>query len=442
MGGMLALLPADPDALAVDGGDPADQMHVTLVFLGDTDTVGAWSGDARRAALLAGVAALAQSAGGPLPAAAVGHATFAPGDPDSQCAVHLIGDCDRLAPLQSLAQSLAEAVLGDALPAQHTPWIPHATAGFGEGMDAAALDYIGPVLLDRLVLAIGEDWQTFALPSPIETHRPPARLAELATPPDPAVDLAGDLADGETDPDDLDDDALAAMADAALHNVADQRDRTHDAAALALAALMVAFAQDIDHDGLRAAVYPDAARAANRAAMAAEIARQARDSGHADAWADTARDAHTAAVLAGAAAAAHVLSAGAVPVDPAPPEFPDPFDPAGWVAEQQGGLAGDLVDALAGAEDDLTDGELGAIVGEGRGPLLYLDQQVSEAYLDASIALYGEAGFTEWWFNTMPGACQDCLDLEAKNPYSAWEVPPAGSIHPFCRCWVTPGSRG
>ncbi|WP_116996380.1 2'-5' RNA ligase family protein [Desertimonas flava] len=34
---IVALLPSDPDALAVDGGDPADQLHVTIAYLGDTD---------------------------------------------------------------------------------------------------------------------------------------------------------------------------------------------------------------------------------------------------------------------------------------------------------------------------------------------------------------------------------------------------------------------
>ena len=42
--GNLVLVPADPDALAVQGGDPADALHVTVKYIGDLDR---WDDDAR-----------------------------------------------------------------------------------------------------------------------------------------------------------------------------------------------------------------------------------------------------------------------------------------------------------------------------------------------------------------------------------------------------------
>ena len=35
--GNLVLVPADPDALVVDGGDPAGALHVTVKYIGDLD---------------------------------------------------------------------------------------------------------------------------------------------------------------------------------------------------------------------------------------------------------------------------------------------------------------------------------------------------------------------------------------------------------------------
>lgn len=45
--GNLVLVPADPDALVVDGGDPAGALHVTVKYIGDLDR---WDDDAREMA--------------------------------------------------------------------------------------------------------------------------------------------------------------------------------------------------------------------------------------------------------------------------------------------------------------------------------------------------------------------------------------------------------
>lgn len=428
---MIALLPADPATFTVPGGDAAELMHLTLVYLGDGDTIAAWP-EARRAGLIAGVAGLGQGAGPAIGAAAVGHATFDPGGAN-QCAVHLVGDSTRLAPLREAALSLARSVLGDALPAPHEPWIPHITAGFGLG--AGALSYTGPVTFDRLAVSLDDDWHEFRLADPTEAHAHPGVTEDVAV---------GDP-EAEDDIEPITDDELAAMAATALANVADQRDRTHDAAALALSMLLAQIAPAVDQTALAYAYDPDADRAANRAAVAAALAAQVAAAGYADAWAQHARDTHTAAALAGAAAAAHVLTAGSVPVDPAATPFPDPFDPTDWVAAQQGGLAGDLVDAYGAIDLDAVDAELadveaGQIIAQGDGALYYQDEQISQAYLDASVTVYAEMGIDLFWWNCMGGACAACLACEAASPYDAGSCP--SPFHAGCRCWVTPGGPG
>ena len=52
-GGMLALVPDNADALAVEGGDPAGELHLTLLYLGD-DVTGWGEGQADRLRELGG----------------------------------------------------------------------------------------------------------------------------------------------------------------------------------------------------------------------------------------------------------------------------------------------------------------------------------------------------------------------------------------------------
>jgi hypothetical protein len=411
---MIALLPADPQALTVPGGDRFDQIHLTLAYLGD-DVTG-WPAE-RADQLVTAVGALASAMPGPLSARVVGHATFAPGDAEDQCAVHLVGDCPDLAPLQRQVVDVAATVLGAELPAQHAPWIPHATAGYG--LDAAALDHTGPVTLDRLVVALGSVW-----------HELP--LGAAATETAPAVT--------EADPDgEPTEEELAAIAAAALVAVSRQRDRTHVAAGAALMAVLAALGDGFDVTSARLAYDPQVDPAEVRAVLAAEIARQARILGVDLDWQTAVRDAHTAAALAGAAAAAHALTQGDIPVDPDDSPLPDPFDPREWIEAQQGGMGGDLATLLARHTDEhpVTDEAVVALIAGGAGALYYLDQQVSQTYLEASASLYDTVGLTEMWWNCMAeGACSTCEDYQARSPWKLFELPDVP--HGGCRCWVTP----
>jgi hypothetical protein len=161
-GGMIALVPAQADQLAVEGGDPVEELHLTLAYLGDD--VSGWSEDQRQA-----VHNLAQSmsdVGGPIEARVFAHAHFNPdGGPDGDrdpCAVYLIGDgaslaADRELLLERLRENLGEA----SMPEQHAPFVPHVTAGFG--VDVADLSFTGPVTFDRVRVALGGDVTDYPL---------------------------------------------------------------------------------------------------------------------------------------------------------------------------------------------------------------------------------------------------------------------------------------
>jgi hypothetical protein len=175
--GMIALVPAEPDALTVDGGDPADQLHLTLAYLGDD--VASWP-ESYISEVHAVVAELVggQHAedGEPVPAFGparplVGnvfsHAVFNPNSDNGRnpATVYLFdGDADRFE-MEDLARQVQNRLrdkLGEIdFPEQHNPWVPHLTAGYGVPVDG--LTYTGPVTFDRVRVALGGEVTDYPL---------------------------------------------------------------------------------------------------------------------------------------------------------------------------------------------------------------------------------------------------------------------------------------
>lgn len=184
-GGMVALIPADPGVLAVEGGDPAEEMHVTLAYLGDDVT--AWPEEQKRAVHDAAREIAAGSepvepdeddpefadlptgpARGALEARVFAHSVFNPdGGPDGDkdpASVYLFGDegAESLHTLHTQAVEILRDRLGDdVLPQQHRPFVPHATAGYNLPLDR--LSFTGPVRFDRLRVALGGDVTDYPL---------------------------------------------------------------------------------------------------------------------------------------------------------------------------------------------------------------------------------------------------------------------------------------
>lgn len=173
-GGMIALVPAPADAerLAVEGGEPIEELHLTLAYLGE-DVTG-WDDGLRGEAIEAAEKAVATLAG-PIEARAFAHTTFnADGGPDGDrdpCAVYGIGDSDQLVPLRDAV--LANLRVSEIeLPAQHEPFVPHVTAGYG--LTASDLSYLGPVTFDRVRVALGSQTLDIPLDDPVVAAAPPS----------------------------------------------------------------------------------------------------------------------------------------------------------------------------------------------------------------------------------------------------------------------------
>jgi hypothetical protein len=64
------------------------------------------------------------------------------------CAVYLVGDSDQIPLLKDRFSEHASAQ-------QHSPYIPHITAGYG--LDPSSMDYTGPVAFDRIRVELGDD---------------------------------------------------------------------------------------------------------------------------------------------------------------------------------------------------------------------------------------------------------------------------------------------
>ena len=152
-GGMVALYPTPESAakLLIPGGEPIEDLHLTLGYLGE-DVRDLYSSVA--AQMIVSDAAEWTPV---LTARVFAHATFNPDEYAGRepCGVYLVGDNKRLPNLYAEVQ---DGLAGSyELPEQHTPWIPHITAGYG--LRAADLSYVGSIDFDLLVLKwAGEEY--------------------------------------------------------------------------------------------------------------------------------------------------------------------------------------------------------------------------------------------------------------------------------------------
>lgn len=188
--GMIALIPAHPERWAVEGGDPPDELHLTLAYLGDKVT--AWD-----PAMIAAVHQVARETvdhdalcerinrdaaarnedptncdelyrsplqDGPVRAGIFAHAVFNP-DSDQPATVYLLdGSADRAAidHAHDSICTLVEHLVGDVnFPTQHSPYVPHVTAGYN--LDPHTLTNTGPITFSHLRVAIGNQRTDYPL---------------------------------------------------------------------------------------------------------------------------------------------------------------------------------------------------------------------------------------------------------------------------------------
>lgn len=164
--GMVALIPEDRelDRLAVDGGEDRDQLHLTLLFLGEAEDLPDDVYLALQSELASRSEDLTLLQGDAFAVSQFNH------DGAEPCVVLGVGGAWltdlRGQALQAVrnAQEL-EGDVGWTLPEQHQPWVPHITLAYDptpEQLDAA-LERTGPVMFDRLRLAVGDEVTDFDL---------------------------------------------------------------------------------------------------------------------------------------------------------------------------------------------------------------------------------------------------------------------------------------
>lgn len=151
-GAMIALVPsqADIDRLVIAGGEPADELHLTLYYLGDAANVDEAT-QARITATIVDVVQLQPS----VRATGFGAALWNP-DSDYPAIVLNVGGPDNA--LEQVRETIEDA-LGDVwtawIPEQHCPWVPHICLAYtdDESYVNTALERVGPVTFDRIRIA-------------------------------------------------------------------------------------------------------------------------------------------------------------------------------------------------------------------------------------------------------------------------------------------------
>lgn len=163
-GAMIALVPSDDDLdrLTVQGGEPRDQLHTTLVYLGDADDI---SPNAKRALVNAVTKALAGR--GAVVGEGFALSVFNPpghvkedGKQRETCIVLAVSGRE-MDQVHQTVISLAEDLEGRGLnlPEQHSPWIPHVTLTYTDEVSRVEqlIDRVGPITYDKVRLAFASE---------------------------------------------------------------------------------------------------------------------------------------------------------------------------------------------------------------------------------------------------------------------------------------------
>ena len=159
-GAMIALVPsiADLENLGLTkrrDAEPADQLHLTLAYLGDAVDVD----QPTRDAIVKHVTEAAHRLT-PIETRAFGVAFWNP-DGDDPAWVLNVGDVEP-GQLEATRRALADDPLDGVFtpPAQHSPWVPHVCVAYSadRGWLAEAQQWLGPVTFDRVRIAFAGEY--------------------------------------------------------------------------------------------------------------------------------------------------------------------------------------------------------------------------------------------------------------------------------------------
>jgi 2'-5' RNA ligase len=171
-GVMVALMvpPTDAQTLAVDGGEPPDELHVTLAFLGQAVDM-----TSEQQQMLNNVVATWCSGQSPFDTT-VGATSNDFGSPDEPCTVALIDAPTLPGPRQELIDAMHNVGIQEAT---NHGWIPHLTLAYGEELDVTAPKGY-EIHFSNVVLAVGADRSVIPLGTKASTDpKPPSLTAPV-----------------------------------------------------------------------------------------------------------------------------------------------------------------------------------------------------------------------------------------------------------------------
>jgi 2'-5' RNA ligase len=179
-GAMIAFLPSEDDAhrIAIEGGEPIDQLHLTIKYLGE-------AADIPEEIQQQIIDRVSQACGAldVIDAEAFGIALFNPGDaePDRESCTVLLVQGDELSEAYEFICEQVHDLIDQSAHSFKT-WIPHVTLTYDENVDLESLvDQVGPITFDRVRVAFGgenydiplESEQTGTDQLELETSEPP-----------------------------------------------------------------------------------------------------------------------------------------------------------------------------------------------------------------------------------------------------------------------------
>ena len=192
-GAMIALIPTPEHAarLALPGGEAVDDLHCTLIFLGEAAELDASDRDALdkwARTMVQGWTSVEAEAFAP--------AVFNPTG-DDPCMVLVLSGADLAEFYETTLADVSDLVV---FPEQHVPYIPHITLRYlepsGEGLADAAdfggmVERCGPIVFDRLRLAFAGEITDIPIsaPTPAEVDEEPAPEIEEPAEAEPVAAL-------------------------------------------------------------------------------------------------------------------------------------------------------------------------------------------------------------------------------------------------------------
>lgn len=154
-GAMIALVPSGEDLarLTLEGGEPLEELHLTLAYLGEADLI---SEEIRSALIDAAGRYFTDT----VKTEASSIIVFNPHNPEMETAVVLGIKGEQMVDNHANVMSAIRGVYG-GMPDNHKPWIPHVTLKYTEDILAEDqkpfLDRLGAIKFDTLRFAFGGD---------------------------------------------------------------------------------------------------------------------------------------------------------------------------------------------------------------------------------------------------------------------------------------------